>query len=68
MGKAIRLAYGEAVAKLGIPRLRFTTSHPWDFSSKMIEIIAKYDNIMKFIHLPVQSGVPAQTGIPAARL
>lgn len=26
----------EAVAKLGIPRLRFTTSHPWDFSSKMI--------------------------------
>ena len=46
----------EAVAKLGIPRLRFTTSHPWDFSSKMIDIIAKYDNIMKFIHLPVQSG------------
>ena len=46
----------EAVAKLGIPRLRFTTSHPWDFSSKMIEIIAKYPNIMKFIHLPVQSG------------
>ena len=46
----------EAVAKLGIPRLRFTTSHPWDFSSKMIDVIAKYDNIMKFIHLPVQSG------------
>ena len=46
----------EAVAKLGIPRLRFTTSHPWDFSSKMIDIIAKYPNICKFIHLPVQSG------------
>ena len=46
----------EAVAKLGIPRLRFTTSHPWDFSSKMIDIIAKYPNIMKSIHLPVQSG------------
>ena len=46
----------EAVAKLGIPRLRFTTSHPWDFSDKMIDVIAKYDNIMKFIHLPVQSG------------
>ena len=46
----------EAVARLGIPRLRFTTSHPWDFSSKMIDIIAKYPNIMKFIHLPVQSG------------
>ena len=46
----------EAVAKLGIPRLRFTTSHPWDFSIKMIDIIAKYPNIMKAIHLPVQSG------------
>ena len=46
----------EAVAKLGIPRLRFTTSHPWDFSSKMIDVIAKHPNIMKFIHLPVQSG------------
>ena len=46
----------EAVAKLGIERLRFTTSHPWDFSSKMIDVIAKYPNIMKFIHLPVQSG------------
>ena len=46
----------ESVAKLGIPRLRFTTSHPWDFSSKMIDVIAKYPNIMKFIHLPVQSG------------
>ena len=46
----------EAVAKLGIPRLRFTTSHPWDFSLKMIDVIAKYPNIMKFIHLPVQSG------------
>jgi tRNA-2-methylthio-N6-dimethylallyladenosine synthase len=46
----------EAVAKLGIPRLRFTTSHPWDFSEKMIDVIAKYPNIMKAIHLPVQSG------------
>lgn len=46
----------EEVAKLGIPRLRFTTSHPWDFSMDMIEIIAKYPNIMKQIHLPVQSG------------
>ena len=46
----------EEVAKLGIPRLRFTTSHPWDFTSKMIDVIAKYDNIMNFIHLPVQSG------------
>lgn len=46
----------EAVAKLGIPRLRFMTSHPWNFKKKMIDVIAKCDNIMKFIHLPVQSG------------
>lgn len=46
----------EETAKLGIPRIRFTTSHPWDFSDEMIDIIAKYDNIMPFIHLPVQSG------------
>ena len=46
----------EEVAKIGIPRVRFTTSHPWDFSEQMIDIIAKYDNIMPFIHLPLQSG------------
>lgn len=46
----------EEVAKIGIPRVRFLTSHPWDFSSDMIDVIAKYDNIMKYIHLPVQSG------------
>lgn len=46
----------EAVAKLGIPRLRFITSHPWNFDDAMIAVIAKYDNIMKAIHLPLQSG------------
>ena len=46
----------EEVAKLGIPRLRFMTSHPYDFSLPMLDVIAKYPNIMKCIHLPVQSG------------
>ena len=46
----------EEVAKTGIARLRFTTSHPFDFDENMIDIIAKYPNIMKQIHLPVQSG------------
>lgn len=46
----------DEVAKLGIPRVRFLTSHPWDFSSEMIDVIAKHENIMKYIHLPVQSG------------
>ena len=44
------------VAETGIPRLRFMTSHPWDFSSDMLDVIAKYPNIMKCIHLPLQSG------------
>ena len=43
-------------AETGIERLRFVTSHPWDFDDKMIDIIAKYDNIMPYIHLPLQSG------------
>lgn len=46
----------EDVAKTGIERIRFTTSHPWDFTDEMIDIIATFDNIMPFIHLPVQSG------------
>lgn len=46
----------EETAKTGIDRIRFTTSHPWDFSDAMIEVIAANDNIMPFIHLPVQSG------------
>ena len=32
------------------------TSHPWDFTDEMIEVIGKYPNIMPSIHLPVQSG------------
>lgn len=46
----------ENVAKLGIPRLRFVTSHPWNFTDKMIDVIAKYENDMPYIHLPIQSG------------
>jgi tRNA-2-methylthio-N6-dimethylallyladenosine synthase len=46
----------EDVAKTNIERIRFMTSHPWDFTDKMVDIIAKYDNIMPFVHLPLQSG------------
>ena len=46
----------EDVALTGIDRVRFVTSHPWDFSDDMINVIAKYDNIMPYIHLPLQSG------------
>ena len=46
----------EDVAKIGINRTRFVTSHPWDFNDEMIDVIAKYPNIMPYIHLPLQSG------------
>lgn len=46
----------EEVAKTEISRIRFVTSHPWDFTDEMIDIIAKYENIMPYIHLPLQSG------------
>ncbi len=45
-----------SVAETGIERVRFVTSHPWDFTDEMIDVIAKYDNIMPYIHLPLQSG------------
>ena len=37
-------------------RIRFTTSHPKDMSDRTLETIARYPNLCKFIHLPVQSG------------
>lgn len=37
-------------------RIRFTTSHPKDMMEDTLRIIAKYDNVCKHIHLPVQSG------------
>ena len=63
-GKDLGLGYDfsnllEEVALLGIERLRFVTSHPWNFTDQMIDIIAKYSNIMPYIHLPLQSGSSA---------
>lgn len=37
-------------------RVRFATSHPKDISDELLQTIAKYENICKAIHLPVQSG------------
>ena len=40
----------------GVKRLRFTTSHPRDFTSELIRAFRDIDILMKHIHLPVQSG------------
>lgn len=37
-------------------RIRFTTSHPKDMSDKVLKMMAKYPNICRHIHLPMQSG------------
>lgn len=37
-------------------RFRFSTPHPKDMCDRMLETIAKYPNLCKCIHLPVQSG------------
>jgi tRNA-2-methylthio-N6-dimethylallyladenosine synthase len=37
-------------------RARFSTSHPKDITQEVLQIMVKYENICKYIHLPVQSG------------
>ncbi len=37
-------------------RVRFSTSHPKDMTDEVLYMIAKYENICNYIHLPVQSG------------
>ena len=60
-GKDLGLGYDfatllEKVSDTGIERIRFVTSHPWNFTSAMIDMIASRDNLMPYIHLPIQSG------------
>jgi len=42
--------------KIGIPRIRFTTSHPHDLDDKTIEAFRSCKSVMPHLHLPVQSG------------
>ena len=47
----------EMVAKIDKKlRIRFSTSHPKDITDEVLYIMKKYENICKYIHLPVQSG------------
>lgn len=40
----------------GIERIRFTTSHPREFTTRLIDIYAKLPKVVSHLHLPVQSG------------
>ncbi|SFS60303.1 tRNA (N6-isopentenyl adenosine(37)-C2)-methylthiotransferase MiaB [Marininema halotolerans] len=44
------------VRQIGIPRIRFTTSHPRDFDDHLIDVLAHKGNLVEHIHLPAQSG------------
>lgn len=44
------------VAKKDLTKISFVSSNPWDFSDELIEVIAKYNNIDRLLHLPFQSG------------
>ncbi len=47
----------EEVAKIkGVKRIRYTSPHPRDFDDKLLDVMAKYDNICDYIHLPLQAG------------
>jgi len=46
----------EEVAKCGFEKVSYLSSNPWDFSEELIDVIAKYKNIDRYVHLPIQSG------------
>lgn len=54
------LTFAQLIEKVALVspdlRVRFATSHPKDISNDLLEVIAKYENVCKYIHLPVQSG------------
>ena len=47
----------ESIAQIpGIERIRFTTSHPLEFSDRLIECFGRVPQLANYLHLPVQSG------------
>ncbi len=42
--------------RMGVPRIRFMTSHPKDLSDDLIDVMATGKHICNHLHLPVQSG------------
>ncbi|WPL19351.1 (Dimethylallyl)adenosine tRNA methylthiotransferase MiaB [Thiorhodovibrio winogradskyi] len=52
----LALLIHQVAAIEGIERIRFTTSHPVEFSDELIEAFAEVPELVDFLHLPVQSG------------
>jgi len=51
---ALLIRYVSAIE--GIERIRYTTSHPVEFSDSLIDVYADVPELVSFVHLPVQSG------------
>jgi tRNA-2-methylthio-N6-dimethylallyladenosine synthase len=60
MEKATAVGFDQLLAMVAVQfpkmRIRFSTSNPQDMHEEVLHVIAKYPNICKHIHLPVQSG------------
>ena len=55
-GKKLSVLITELSKIKDLNRIRYTTSHPIDFSKDLIEIHKESDKLMPLIHLPIQSG------------
>ncbi len=59
-GTATAITFGALLEKVALIspllRVRFSTSHPKDITDDVLQTMARYENICKYIHLPLQSG------------
>lgn len=59
-GLGVRVDFADLLEMVALAcptlRIRYSTSHPKDMTDKVLAVMARYDNICKYIHLPVQSG------------
>src|SRR5690606_40703009 len=59
-GAAAAITFGSLLEKVALLspllRVRFSTSHPKDITDDVLHTMARYENICKYIHLPLQSG------------
>jgi tRNA-2-methylthio-N6-dimethylallyladenosine synthase len=59
-GQGVRVDFADLLEMVALAcptlRIRYSTSHPKDMTDKVLAVMARYANICKYIHLPVQSG------------
>jgi tRNA-2-methylthio-N6-dimethylallyladenosine synthase len=60
MGLSPTVTFGDLLGELdrrsGVPRIRFTTSHPKDFTPDLIAVLRDLPTICEAVHLPLQTG------------